>query len=58
MAEWQFWILLFGVWFNILFMVLSHNATNPLKKAGVFWKIIPVLFLTYSVVMLIKSIFG
>ena len=58
MAEWQFWILLFGVWFNILFIVLSYKASYPRNEVGLFWVATPVLFLVYAVIMLLKSIFG
>ena len=58
MAEWQFWLLMFGVWFNILFMILSYNAVNPFKRAGLFWVATPVIFLVYTVIMFIDTIFG
>lgn len=58
MAEWQFWMLMFGVWFNILFMVNSFTAANWGIKVSKWWSLTPVLFLVYTVIMFIDTIFG
>lgn len=58
MAEWQFWLLMFGVWFNILFMVNSFKSANWYIKVSKWWSLTPVFFVVYSVIMFINSVFG